>query len=578
MYTSGILHFTNCCYGFWFSEATRTYYYLDPYRCDANGRRISANGYASLCVFSFLCQMVRHMCLNQYEGTTGFFIHRIHVDSIDSLPCEKFQEDPMWVYLDYHWNFAHSIQSKSTENTKENVKSDSSEYELRFWNRYVVEVTDLIYSLWGTIGAYDRRFGERSGKNRAGICVTILAMQHLCHPSRWSPAILDSAVILGDSYYTESLKSAARKCSEPSNRFRLRTSLIMFPHLWAVDFGTSVCGVLYGDRDGLTLSATLKLAFEEARNVIIECNEITLAALAAKDAYYVADPCWIGPPLFPSDHGAIYVLRCNNINVLIYAITKMLNTNLRLNVRVTPLTLSFDREDFDVDPEFCVAKRILPKSVRKTPGKILSPDMTIPGSVVVSDESSYLRYERHLTKGVMHPQHHMLPTLRPENVNNTIVSTKWHLNIGRTRLPPSKDPAERFTSVIEPFEAHQSRISVADLMTICDNYPKAIDFASDALSPGIMSLECTDMARRSFIREESRTDFNEGIAEMSLDFYKNYQHRLPKQKEDRIKDNFKAQDEAKLDEAATDVTEDTGEEDKFQTETESEITNAPNAQ
>lgn len=521
--------------------------------------------------------MVRHMCLKQYEGTTGFFIHRLHVESIDSPPCEKFQEDPMWVYLDYHWNFAHSTPSKSTEETKDNVKCDSSGSERRFWNRYAIEVTDLIYAVWGTIGAYDRRFGERAGENRAGICVAILAMQHLCHPSRWSPAILDSAVIRGDSYYTESLRSAARKCSGPSNRFRLRTFLRMFPHLWTVNFGTSVCGVLYGDRDRLTLSATLRLAFEGARNVIIECNEITLAALAAKDAYYVADPCWIGPPLFPSDHGAIYVLRCSNINVLIYAIAKMLNTNLRLDVRVTPLTLSFDREDFDVDPEFCVAGRvlgrILPKTARKAPGKIKVSNITIPGAVVVPDESSYLRYERHLAEGrvtVDLQQRRMLPTLHPENANNTIVSTKWHLNLGQA-CPSRKDPVERFPYAIDPFEAHQSQISVADLMAICDDYPKAIDFASDAPSPGIMSLECTGTAKRGFIREESRTEFNERVAQMSLDFYKNYRHRLPKQKEDRVKDNSETEGEVKLDEATTDVTVDTGEEDEFQIETESEV-------
>ncbi|XP_032672793.1 uncharacterized protein LOC116844835 [Odontomachus brunneus] len=578
-YTSGVLHFTNCCYGFWFSRATRSYYYLDPYPCNAKGRRTSANGNASLCIFSFLCQMVRHMCLKQYEGTTGFFIHRLHVDSIDSPPCEKFQEDPMWVYLDYHWNFAHSTSSKSSEETKDNVKSDSSRSERRFWNRYVIEVTDLIYSVWGTIGAYDRRFGERAGRNRAGICVAILAMQHLCHPSRWSPAILDSAVIRGDSYYTESLSSAARKCSGPSNRFRLRTSLRMFPHLWTVDFSTSVCGVLYGDRDRLTLSATLRLAFEEARNVIIECNEITLAALAAKDAYYVADPCWIGPPLFPRDHGAIYVLRCSNINVLIYAITKMFNTNLRLDVRVTPLTLSFDRENFDMDLEFCVAKRILRKTARKAPGKTKASNITIPGAVVVPDESSYLRYERHLAKGVTIDlqQRYTLPTLRPENANNMIVSTKWHLNLGQA-CPSKKDPVERFPYAIDPFEAHQLQISVADLMAICDDYPKAIDFASDALSPGIMSLECTGTAKRSFIREESRTEFNERVAEMSSDFYKNYRHHLPKQKEDRVKKNSETQIEVKLNEMTIDVTVDTGKENKFQMETESEITDVQDVQ
>lgn len=513
------------------------------------------------------------MCLNHYEGTTGFFIHRLHVDSIDAPPCDQFQEDPMWAYLDYHWNFAHSIPPKSVEKTKaDSVQSGPSASERRFWNRYAIEVTDLIYSVWGTIGAYDRRFGERVGRNRAGICVAILAMQHLCHPSRWSPAILDSAVILGDSYYTESLRSAARRCSSLPNRFGLRTSLNMFPHLWTVDFGASVCGLLYGDRDRLTLSAALELALEEARNVIVECGEITLAALAANDAYYVADPCWIGPPLFPNGHGAIYVLRCGNANALVYAITKMLNTNLKLDVRVTPLTLSFDQEDTE-DPKLCDARRILPRTVRKAPGKIQERDLPLPGAVVVPGGSSYPRYERYLAKGAtvdFQQRPTLLPILRPENANNTIVSTKWHLNLGQTPLPRKDRPAGRFSAAADPFDARQSRISVANIMAVCDDYPRAIDFASDAPPPGIMSLECVGTARRSFIREENRMEFNERVAEMALDFYKSYRHRLPKRKED----DSEAQEETKFDEATTDVMEDTGEEDELRTETESEITDA----
>lgn len=394
MHTSGILHFTNCCYGFWYSRATNCYYYLDPYQCDTDGRKTCANGNACLCIFSSIRQMVKHMCLNQYEGTTGFFLHRIHVNSIDAPSFDKFQEDPMWLYLDYHWNFTHSIM----RSRKKAKYGDRSKTNRRFWNNYAIEVIGLIYSIWGTIGAYDCRFGERAGKNCIAICVAVLAMRNLCHPSRWSPAILDSAVICGDSYYTESLKSLMQNYSKSDNRFGLQTSFKIFPHSWTIDFDTSICGILYsGDQNNLTLTDALNLAFEEARNVIIECNRIALAALATKDAYYVADPCWIGPPLFPRNRGAIYVLRCKNMNVLIYAITKMFNTNQRLNVYVTPLSLAFDREDFEAD--LCTTRRkILPTSVQKVPGRIEDPAIPIPGAVVVPDEDSYL----HIVKNILY--------------------------------------------------------------------------------------------------------------------------------------------------------------------------------
>lgn len=579
MHTSGILHFTNCCYGFWYSRSTRCYYYLDPYQCDMGGKKVFANGNACLCIFSSVCQMTKHMCLNQYEGTTGFYLHRIHVSSIDMSPYEKFQEDPMWIYLDYHWNFTHSI----TRRRRKAKDGDGSEFDQRFWNNYAVEITDLIYSVWGTIGAYDCRFGERAGKNRAAICVAILAMQHLCHPSRWSPAILDSAVICGDSYYTESLKSAARTFSKPINRFGLRTTLRVYPHLWTVDFGTSVCGILYGNRNRLTLTGALKSALEEARNVIIECNEITLALLAAKDAYYIADPCWIGSPLFARDRNAIYVLRCKNMNILTYVITKMFNTNQRLGVRITPLRLAFDREDFDADPGLYTARRkILPRSLRKDPGKIDDPGTPIPGAVTVPDVDSYLRYQRYLADGVVgdfQPEdsqlrNHMEFALKPENVNNTFVSTKWRLNLGQARPPkrtkPPVDPtgmkresADCIDSATELFQPRRSRISVTDLITACDNYPRPMDFISDAPPPGIESLECA--SERDFIHEQSHMDFNERVAEMSRNIHKNYRHRLPKNKRfahslidaDQVKD--KAEDipktNSELSETTTDITE-----------------------
>ncbi|XP_019889357.1 uncharacterized protein LOC105285841 [Ooceraea biroi] len=565
MYTSGILHFTNCCYGFWYSRSTNCYYYLDPYQCDARGRKTLSDGNACLCIFSSVCQMVKHMCLNQHEGTTGFFLHRIHVDSIDTPASEKFQEDPMWVYLDYHWNFTHSIV-RARKKRKVSDRSASSQID-RFWHNYVVEVTGLIYSIWGTIGAYDCRFGDRAGKNRTAICVAVLAIQNLCHPSRWSPAILDSAVICGDTYYTESLRSLARECSQPTNRFGLRSSLRLFPHVWTVDFGTSVCGVLYDDRNRLTLTAALKLAFEEARNIIVECNNITLAVSAAKNAYYVADPCWIGPPLFVKDRGAIYTLCCRNVYALVYAITKMINTNQRLGVRVTPVLFTFDREDSREEPEPCPATaKILSRSLRRDPGRIDDPGMRIPGATAVPDESSYPQYLQRLARAVTGTgsqleecqlsSRHTEPALNPENVNNTLVSAKWRLNLGQARPPKRprppldlvwlKDDSTEFVdSATDLFEPRHSQVSITDL-TACDYYPKPMDFASNIPAPGIEFLECA--SERSFIREQSRTEFDKRAAEMSQDPYKSHPHRPPViviQKADEATEN------AELSEATT---------------------------
>lgn len=603
IHTSGILHFTNCCYGFWYSRSTDCYYYLDPYQCDKRGRKTSSDGKACLCIFSSVCQMVKHMCLNQYRYTTGFFIHRLHVDSIDAPFNEKFQEDPMWIYLDYQWNYTHK-NAHTTQLSKKMRNNDKVELtkkiRQRFWNNYAVEVDDVIYSLWGTIGAYDYRFGERAGKNRVAICVAILAMQYLCHPSRWSSAILDSAVICGDCYYTESLKGLARKYSNSTNRFRLRTRFKIFPHLWSVNFGTSVCGILYGDQNRLALAGALKLVFEEAQNVIIECNGITLAALSTKDAYYVADPCWIGPPLFTRDHGAIYVLRCKNFNSLLYAITKMFNTNQRLEIRVTPVVFTFDHESLNfAKPEPCshVKGKILSSVVRRSPGKIEQSAVVRPisGAVVVPDQDSYQQYRQRLIEGITrgyqleNPQlpHIQLP-LKPENANNTVVSTRWHLNLDQVRslkriesasISSRKKP--KFTEYIDStttflFEEHRTpQVSITDLLTVCDDYPRPIDFTDDAFPPRIKSLEC--VAKRSFIREKNRARFNERTARMQSQYYKDYQHRLTRHKgnaysemdasrtDDGFKDHLEVYEEVQL--RNIPINEDIGKESKLKTET-----------
>lgn len=424
----------------------------------------------------------------------------------------------MWVYLDYQWNFTHSIMRSRK---KARASEDPPRIDRRFWNSYAIEVPGLIYSVWGTIGAYDRRFGERAGRNRAAICVAILAMQNLCHPSRWSPAVLDSAVICGDSYYTESLKSSMQKNSI-ENRFGLRTSFRIFPHSWTIDFGAGVCGILYGDRNRLTLTDALTSALEETRNVIIECNGITLAALMAKDAYYIADPCWIGPPLFARDRGAIYALRCKNINALVYAITKMFNTNQRLGVRVTPLSLSFDREDVDAD--LCAARRkIPPRSLQKAPGKIEDPGAPVRGAAAVPEEDSYLQYRRHLIKDVTRDSQlenlqlrHMESALNPENANNALVSTEWRLNFGQMRFRKrSKFPVDcaRDDVLTDSLtDLYETQVSIADLITTGDHYLRSKDYVSDPPSR-IKSLDCA--SERSFISERSHVDSDKDDPEMS---------------------------------------------------------------
>lgn len=614
-YSSGIIQFSNCCYGFWYSRSTNSYYYLDPYQCNEKGRKVSNDGKACLCIFSSICQMVKNMCYNQIEETTGFFIHRLHVESINVSPFVEFQEDPMWIYLDYHWTFDHApkivktyrratfkgrgrrrCRDKKREDEEEGEEEDEKAMKT-YWNNYAIEVTDLIYSIWGTIGCYDSRFGNRAGKNQAAISVAVLAMQYLSHPSRWNSAVLDSAVICGDSYYTESLKSSIRRCSKHSNRYNLQPCFKIFPHVWTIYYNKPICGILYGARNRLSLADALKIAFNDAPNVLIECKKITLGALLSKDGYYVGDPCWIGPPLFNKDRGAIYVLRCKNFNSFVYAVTKMLNTNQRLEFRVTPVTFIFEQENYFKLSDKRVhssRKKILFEPVHKKPGKVDGYDVSVipPGGQTVPEADSYLCYSKNLGLG-MEKGHELenirIPSIEPrlknENFNSMLVSTTWHLNLGQSerikRSYPVFDPKilehvpeecdERM--ILDSFETppRRPKRSINDILNLCDGYPTEIDFMSQ-LNVTTVGGETSTIDRRPlgcskprrFIADESSVEFDKLTADMADEIYKTYRHRLRQREEEIVVDDGKEkEDDLDVDSIYEDATdyEDDGETD-----------------
>lgn len=545
-HSDGIIHFTNCCYGFWYSRSTNSYYYLDPYRCNDKGKKVVDGGSSCLCIFPSLCLMARHMYQNRFEYCTGFFIHRIHVESINVPPFKKLQEDPMWVYLDFHWSFSHAqTLMRSGKKKKQKV----AELEKPSWNNYAIEVPNLIYSVWGTIGCYDPRFGQRAGKNQAGINVAILAMQFLCHPSRWGPAILDSAVICGDCYYTESLRSAVRKGCRHPNRLNLQSTFKVFPHVWTIEFKENMCGTMYGGQERLTLAATLKLALEEAPNVIIECNKAIFSVLSAEDSFYVADPRWTGPPLFTRDHGALYVLRCRNMGSLVYALTKMLNTNQRLEFHITPVLMTFNQEPCRLGGEKASSKtqkQIFLDPVGCSPARASGPATQLPGAITTPDEDTYLTYRSNLRKGQAHgtelenpPIESVEPKLDEINMNNTLISTAWHLNVGHS-MPHThtKRPFDALYSSSSPssttrYSRSESRKGVVD-------YPRLVDFADDVneqLDRGIILPPITDevdaivppfcAGTPSFITNVARGEFSKTVKEMDNDYFKNYKHRVP---------------------------------------------------
>ena len=510
--------------------------------------------------------MVHYMYLNKFEETTGFFIHNLHVESVNESSSNKFREDPIWIYLDYHWSFCHGLEIKKRKKHRQIIIKQ----EKPSWNHYVIEVPKLIYSVWGTIGCWDSRFGERAGKNQAAICVAILAMQNLSNPSQWSPAILDSAVICGDCYYTESLKSSARNCCRHQNRFNLQNCFKISPHVWSIEFKSNMCGMLYGGRERMPLSVILKLALAEAPNILIECGKTVLAVCSTDDGYYAADPCWTGPPLFPKNHGSVYILRCRNLNTLVYVLIKMLNTNQRLEFHVTPLIISFRQEVCSIGAH--PNKKILTDPVQSRPGQTLNECSLIPGAVTVPSGDEYHRYNKHVRLGIQYgdlfedpPIPSPEPKLSKDKLNNVIMSTLWHLNVGKV-LPKKHtrrifDPLsiEHVTedclgSRSAAMKIPQNHLSITDIFERCNDYPKVIDFVNDSdssedtimmeksiidkrsRSPVDKPVEC--LVKPSFILRENRKKFKKRTRDMRDEEYKKIMHRVSVKKDNETDEEY----------------------------------------
>lgn len=379
-------------------------------------------------------------------------------------------------------------------------------------------------------------------------------MQYLCHPSRWGAAILDSAVMCGDSYYTESLKSASKRGSKHPNRFNLQACFKIFPHIWAIEYCANACGILYGGRGRPNLADALKFALEDSSSLVVECGRVTVAVLSAEDGFYVADPCWTGPPLFDKDHGAVYVLRCRNVNCLVYVITKIFNTNQRLEFRVDPVLFSFSQEICKfAEARGKSTKKILVEPLGSRPGFAAGPDIPISGAVAVPDEDAYLSYRRNVRKGILHggeledpPIPDPVPWMEEGNVNNCLLSTTWHLNVGKT-LPKKRSVRPLEPSSIER-DSRECRgftreprkmLSITDKIQLCDDYPRTIDLAAGkfiAKSTKILTrrklppiigltkpLDC--VPRRSFLIDSSRKEFRKRNKEMADEAYKTYRHR-----------------------------------------------------
>ncbi|KAJ8688591.1 hypothetical protein QAD02_024386 [Eretmocerus hayati] len=501
-HTAALLHLSNCSYGLWYSGATECYYLLDPYACDCKGRRTCARGKGCLSIFATLCELVKHISSNRYEHTSGFFLHSVHVEAVNELCAKKdelVKEDPVWLYLDCHWSFWHELKARREgEEDKGNTPSTS---EPPRYKNYLIEIPGKVYSLWGTVGAFDSDFGVRAGKAQAAICIAAIAMRNLSQPSDWCPAILDSAVVLGDHYYRDSNKDESNRCL---NRFNLTECLRASPHKWKVKFSSEICGVLYSRGEQPNLAECVSKGLSRSKNLVLQCQRRFLAVLRTSDALYVVDPSWVGPPLYAKDHGAVYALRCNDERTLVYVLTKMLNTNESLELSITPIELSFCQESCDpTDSKY--KNRILSKTHHSLPGRVAPSSHCQPlvcGDLVAPSEDSYLGYKYKLKLGLASD---LEKPPKPKSTKPSLPTKRYSLADKERKL----------------------RVEVNKIRRQRTNHPKVVDVA-DRKAGGVDRAKLKRAVvlppRRSFVKCETKELYGKYNASLKKPVYMGLLH------------------------------------------------------
>jgi hypothetical protein len=526
-FTSGIIQFSNCCYGFWYCKATNCYYYIDPYQCDTQGRRVGLCGASCLCIFPTINSMVSHMRLNQYKETTGFFIHRIHVESVNSSPYNMLKEDPIWIYLDYHWSYRHTVSKNSQKVKSLNDQSLTERSKKLRWKNFMIEVPNLIYSLWGSIGTFNPKYCSRAGKNQMAIATTVFAMRNLCHPSEWNATVLNAAVSCGDYYYKKS-QNISKQCL---NRFNLLDFIKISSFQWNIEFKLDVCGVLYNSNTQQNLVNAFNIALNRSSNILLQCDKKILSIIQTSDAFYVVDSSWSGPPLFNNNHGAIYAIRCKNINTLIYVMIKMLNTNQRLKFIFTPVKLSFTQDSCQSKDTNFNLKKLLDSPVHLSPGYTIDFPNLVSGSIAVSDEDLFMCYNKSLKLGLAsYMKLQNSPESRIEECKQKTCMSKGNRQTDKKTSSSKKSKnVKKLSKVVSISQAEiLSNISLTSLLNRNIKSAKILNLVNNNMQGNKDKKARGEKnkleLRTSFIYDDTRRFFDQYNAEMQKDVYKEMAH------------------------------------------------------
>ena len=178
-------------------------------------------------------------------------------------------------------------------------------------------------------------FNIHAGKQHLTCAVISLVMAHMYKIDEWDAILLDSIVAHGHKYYLESV-SKIRQLNYELKVEDLRRNCTINNFVFDVTIKPIIYGKLYDeDRHNFNLNRALNYLFRNKNlsGVILQCNGKFLAVGNVNNRdYFMFDSQAHGAPLFSSNQGTSYVLKCCCLKVLLACIVLTLNIK-RHNVK-----------------------------------------------------------------------------------------------------------------------------------------------------------------------------------------------------------------------------------------------------
>ncbi|KAH8365777.1 hypothetical protein KR093_004368 [Drosophila rubida] len=196
--------------------------------------------------------------------------------------------------------------------------------------KYDVEIEGRLWSLWGNLHPEAPVFEDLNrGRQYLGIYVIACCAASVYNLMDWSAQLLDTLVVSGDKYFTESIAQINKEDYE----FSLE-NLNIDCALEAINFVVHIEHVCYGKLyrvpafNRMNLSEALIYFFSHYQYGIVMVRKRALAigfCPGHDGGYFMYDCQEKDQPLFPKQQGASYLLRTRHLQVLLYCIVVTLN-------------------------------------------------------------------------------------------------------------------------------------------------------------------------------------------------------------------------------------------------------------